>query len=81
MRRTVAQALREHRRQTFLGHTRPPREWWEACMAGVESSGKARDARRVCGATWAALSRAKKLAIKRAIWAARERRRKARSKR
>jgi hypothetical protein len=31
---------------------RPPKEWWNRCVAGVEESGSAADPQSVCGALW-----------------------------
>jgi len=31
---------------------RPPKEWWDKCIEGVEKSGSAEDPEAVCGAQW-----------------------------
>jgi hypothetical protein len=49
---------------------RPPRRWFDDCLAGVEAKGSAYDGRRVCGAVWAR----KSVAEKRRVTGAYERR-------
>lgn len=42
---------------------RPPREWFNGCVASVTQHGGARNPRAVCGAMWAKKSDAEKRAI------------------
>lgn len=39
---------------------RPPKQWWDDCVAGVGRGGAAYDPSRVCGAVWARKSPAEK---------------------
>jgi orotate phosphoribosyltransferase len=42
---------------------RPPKAWWDRCMADVRARGGAIDPARVCGAVWSKKSAAEKRAI------------------
>lgn len=58
---------------------RPPKKWWNRCVAGVSSHGGAIDPRRVCGSVWAKKSPAEQRIITFSTESGRGRRGRARS--